>query len=206
MSSRQIADVPSAPVRLPLMQLCARILPNVPRGSLSNNPIRRAHTSILPLCAQACNRASMLSPEGRCKTLDASADGYVRAEGVGAAVLRALPPSTMAHSGAGAAAGVLALLAGSAVNQDGRSSSLTAPNGPSQQEVLRAALASAGLGPQDMAALSMHGTGGLYLVVLCVVGLLSGPWHVMRGAGREAFSNSSSNYEVGRISSPSHAS
>ncbi len=69
----------------------------------------------------------MLSPEGRCKTLDASADGYVRAEAVGMMVLAA--------QGAAQALGrhPLALLHGAAVNQDGRSSSLTAPNGPAQQ-------------------------------------------------------------------------
>ena len=87
---------------------------------------------------QACQRAGMLADDGRCKTLDASADGYVRAEGVGAMLLRRLqqgPPQAgaaeaVAEDGGGAP---LALLLGSAVNQDGRSSSLTAPNGPAQQ-------------------------------------------------------------------------
>ncbi len=95
----------------------------------------------------------MLSLEGRCKALDSAADGYVRAEAVGVLLVQQLA-QLAADSG-----GPLALLAGSAVNQDGRSSSLTAPNGPSQQEVLRAAMASGGLGPEDVAALSMHGTG-----------------------------------------------
>ena len=65
----------------------------------------------------------------------------------------------------------LALLAGSAVNQDGRSSALTAPNGPAQQDVLRAALAEAGLAPGDVGVLSMHGTGvrtGMGTLVTCV--------------------------------------
>ncbi len=71
----------------------------------------------------------MLSEEGRCKTLDAAADGYVRAEGVGAVFLRVLQLQEDQRN----APGVLALLCGTAVNQDGRSSSLTAPNGPAQQ-------------------------------------------------------------------------
>jgi acyl transferase domain-containing protein len=90
----------------------------------------------------------MLAPDGRCKALDAAADGYVRAEG--AAMLLAVP---------GCRTGALALLAGSAVNQDGRSSGLTAPNGPAQQDVLRAALAAAGLGPGEVCGLQLHGTG-----------------------------------------------
>jgi acyl transferase domain-containing protein len=113
-----------------------------------------------------CN-AGMLSPEGRCKTLDASADGYVRAEAVGGILLEHL--SSNSSSGA---AQVLAIFAGSSVNQDGRSSSLTAPNGPAQQEVLRAALTDAGLEPADMSGLSMHGTGtplGKRLPAVCSI-------------------------------------
>ena len=79
---------------------------------------------------QACNRANMLAEDGRCKTLDTSADGYVRAEGLGAVVLRRM--GAVGHS-AIVSTSVLAVLTGTAVNQDGRSSSLTAPNGPSQQ-------------------------------------------------------------------------
>lgn len=78
--------------------------------------------------------AGMLSSEGRCKALDASADGYVRAEACGSLVLQALDGTADSQN-------VLALVSGTAVNQDGRSSSLTAPNGPSQQAVMKAALA-----------------------------------------------------------------
>jgi acyl transferase domain-containing protein len=100
-------------------------------------------------------KAGMLAPDGRCKTLDAAADGYVRAEAAGVLLLQA-------HAAGASAAAVgssLAVLAGSAVNQDGRSSSLTAPNGPAQQDVLRAALADGGLLPGDISGLQMHGTG-----------------------------------------------
>ncbi|GAX72979.1 hypothetical protein CEUSTIGMA_g431.t1, partial [Chlamydomonas eustigma] len=124
---------------------------------------------------QACNRAGMLSLEGRCKTLDASADGYLRAEGCGALMLRPWSPPSINSSSDAPGANVqvaadlgersapawlpLAVLCGSAVNQDGRSSSLTAPNGPSQQAVIRFALAEGGLETGQLSKLELHGTG-----------------------------------------------
>jgi acyl transferase domain-containing protein len=95
----------------------------------------------------------MLATDGRCKTLDAAADGYVRAEAAGAVFL-----ATAESAGGAELAAGCALLSGTAVNQDGRSSSLTAPNGPAQQDVLRRALG--GLEPRSVAKLEMHGTGG----------------------------------------------
>ena len=117
----------------------------------------------------------MLSLEGRCKTLDASANGYVRAEACGVFILQASPASdsTAGHEApySHTDGNFIARLVGSAVNQDGRSSSLTAPNGPAQQRVMKEALAGilpsgaggGGIGgmlnPSDIVALSMHGTG-----------------------------------------------
>jgi acyl transferase domain-containing protein len=96
----------------------------------------------------------MLSPEGRCKTLDAAADGYVRSEAAGVMMLVQASSATNP-----ALFNSCAVLVATAVNQDGRSSSLTAPNGPSQQAVIGAALAAAGVGPGDVGLLEMHGTG-----------------------------------------------
>ena len=93
--------------------------------------------------------AGMLSGDGRCKTLDAAADGYLRGEAVISLLLKPRRE--------GGAARVIIL--GSAVNQDGRSSSLTAPNGPAQQAVMRAALRAAALSGGEVGALQMHGTG-----------------------------------------------
>ena len=61
---------------------------------------------------------------------------------------------------------VLAFMHATAVNQDGRSSSLTAPNGPSQQGVIRQALQASALGPHQMHALQLHGT-GMQLTLAC---------------------------------------
>lgn len=86
----------------------------------------------------AFQKAGMLSPDGRCKTLDASADGFARAEAAGVLLLQVL-------SSSGSSAGMLGVVCGSAVNQDGRSSALTAPNGPAQQTVINQALQAAGM-------------------------------------------------------------
>lgn len=101
--------------------------------------------------------AGMLTLDGRCKTLDAAADGYVRAEAC-TTFLLSLADAAGEH---GAAA---FYLAGTCVNQDGRSSSLTAPNGPSQQGVIRGALQAAGFLPSHVTGLEMHGTGSSLFV------------------------------------------
>ena len=99
------------------------------------------------------SQARMLSPDGHCKTFDANADGYVRGEGCGVIVLKRLADALRDGDH------ILALIRGSAVNQDGRSNGLTAPNGLAQQEVIRYALAEAGVAPQQIGYVEAHGTG-----------------------------------------------
>jgi myxalamid-type polyketide synthase MxaB len=101
----------------------------------------------------ALSHARMLSPTGFCKTFDASADGYVRGEGCGMVVLKRLSDALADRDP------IVAVIRGTAINQDGRSNGLTAPNGPAQQEVIRAALADAGVEPGQIGYIETHGTG-----------------------------------------------
>ena len=101
----------------------------------------------------------MLSPAGRCRTLDTAADGYTRAEAAVMLLLQATPAGlgTDDLSPVESIEGGVSLLVvrGSGVNQDGRSSALTAPNGPAQQSVIRAALQIGGLAVSGVTALQV---------------------------------------------------
>ncbi|PMB07900.1 polyketide synthase, partial [Fischerella thermalis CCMEE 5196] len=99
------------------------------------------------------SQARMLAADGRCKTFDAKADGFVRSEGCGVIILQKLSDAQSAGNP------ILAVIQGSAVNQDGRSSGLTVPNGPAQQAVIRQALKNATLEPSDITYIEAHGTG-----------------------------------------------
>ena len=110
---------------------------------------------LTPSTTAMFKRAGMLALDGRCKTLDAAADGYVRGEACVSAMLQLLPQTDTQT----AVGGALAIIKGSAVGQDGRSSSLTAPNGPSQQQAIRNALQRAEMQPWEVDTLQMHGTG-----------------------------------------------
>lgn len=106
-----------------------------------------------PTTSKLLSKTQALSPDGRCKTFDARANGFVRGEGCGILVLKRLSDAERDGDT------VLALIRGSAVNQDGRSTGLTAPNVLSQQALLKQALENARLSPQDIGYVETHGTG-----------------------------------------------
>lgn len=108
---------------------------------------------VSPLLTISLSKARMLARDGRCKTFDANADGYVRGEGCGIVLLKRLSDALVDGDR------ILALIRGSAVNQDGRSNGLTAPSALAQQEVLRSALQNAGLDPAAISYIEAHGTG-----------------------------------------------
>ena len=97
--------------------------------------------------------AGMLAPDGQCKTFDARANGYVRGEGCGLVVLKRLAEAERDGDR------IWAVVRGSAVNQDGASPGLTVPSPDAQARVIQAALARAGMQPQDVDYLEAHGTG-----------------------------------------------
>ncbi|WP_222423968.1 beta-ketoacyl synthase N-terminal-like domain-containing protein, partial [Desulfamplus magnetovallimortis] len=101
----------------------------------------------------AFSQARMLSPDGFCKTFDASANGYSRGEGCGVIVLKRLSDAIRDNDP------VIALIRGSAVNQDGASGGLTVPSGPSQEQVIKLALTRAGMTPRQINYIEAHGTG-----------------------------------------------
>ncbi len=111
------------------------------------------HLILSPEVMVSFSQARMLAPDGRCKTFDARADGYVRGEGCGMLVLKRLSDAQTQGNR------VLALIRGSAVNQDGPGGGLTVPNGRSQREVIEEAIRKSGATPDRIDFVETHGTG-----------------------------------------------
>lgn len=99
------------------------------------------------------SRAGMLSPGGRCRAFDAAADGYVRAEGAGAVLLKRLDDAL--RDGDAVRAVVLA----TGVNSAGRTIGLSLPNREAQARLIRQVMAEAGVAPERLAYFEAHGTG-----------------------------------------------
>jgi acyl transferase domain-containing protein/NADPH:quinone reductase-like Zn-dependent oxidoreductase/nucleoside-diphosphate-sugar epimerase len=108
---------------------------------------------LTPELSIALSKWGFLAEDGRCKTFDVRANGFVRGEGCGAVVLKRLSDALTDGDP------VLALLRGTAINQDGRTNVLTAPSGLAQQAVVREALADGAIAPDDISYVEAHGTG-----------------------------------------------
>ena len=97
--------------------------------------------------------AGMLSPDGRCATFDAGANGYVRGEGCGILVLKRLSEAVADGDR------IWAVIRSTAVNQDGATPGLTVPSEEAQEQCIGDALRRAGLSPEDVDYVEAHGTG-----------------------------------------------
>ena len=101
----------------------------------------------------AMSRGRFLAPDGRCKTFDASADGYARGEGTVVVLLKPLAAAIAAGDP------VYAVISGTGVNQDGRTQGITVPSGEAQAALMREVYAAAGARPDEIVYVEAHGTG-----------------------------------------------
>ncbi|MFC8845293.1 MULTISPECIES: type I polyketide synthase [unclassified Micromonospora] len=106
-----------------------------------------------PGLTMVLDAAGAISPDGRCKSFDAAANGYGRGEGCGAVVLKRLADAERDGDR------VLAVIQGSAVHQDGRTNGIMAPSGEAQADLLRHAYQVSGIDPGTVDYVEAHGTG-----------------------------------------------
>src|SRR6266508_1378259 len=104
---------------------------------------------------QVANHAGMLSPDGKCYSFDARANGFAPGEGVGVVVMKrlrdALADGDYIHG----------VIVGSGVNQNGKSNGLTAPNGRAQERLKRSVYDRFKINPETIQVVEAHGTGSL---------------------------------------------
>lgn len=101
----------------------------------------------------AFSKAGMLCEDGKCKTFDKDANGYVRGEGAGIIVLKPLSKAKADGDH------IYAVIKGSAQNHGGKANSLTAPNPNAQAEVIKSALKNAKVDPSTISYVEAHGSG-----------------------------------------------
>lgn len=122
-------------------------------GEASLALVGGANLILSPAVSIHLNRAGFLSPDGKCKTFDKEANGYVRGEGVATVALKPLRKALADGNR------VYAVIRSSAINQDGRSNGLTAPNLQAQRQVIATACRRAGITPSQVGYVEAHGTG-----------------------------------------------
>ncbi|APE33579.1 hypothetical protein BOX37_05895 [Nocardia mangyaensis] len=124
-------------------------------GEVSKAVVGGANLLLSPALSINMGKAGVMAADGRCKTFDAAADGYVRSEGAGVIVVE--PLSRAVAEGRS----VYAVIRASATNHDGRTNGIMAPSRSAQAELLRSAYRRAGVRPGDVAYVEAHGTGTL---------------------------------------------
>jgi len=107
---------------------------------------------LLASVSAAFDRLGVLSRRGVCRPFDVEADGYVRAEGAAAVMLKRLSDAVADGDP------ILAVVRGSAVNQNGRGNGLIAPNRVAQIDVIRAALDAARVEAREVGFVEAMGT------------------------------------------------
>jgi len=112
-----------------------------------------ANVLITPEIYVNFSQAQMLSPDGRCKAFDASANGFVRAEGAGAFILKRLDDAIRDGDR------VWSVVLGTGTNQDGRTGGMAMPSREAQEALLRDVYSISGIDPAKVRYVEAHGTG-----------------------------------------------
>lgn len=99
------------------------------------------------------DRAHFLSPTGQCKSFDASADGYSRAEGCGVFVLKRLSDAIKENDR------IHGVIKGIEVNQSGNAHSITHPHPETQADLFKSVMSRANVEPKSINVVEAHGTG-----------------------------------------------
>jgi len=99
------------------------------------------------------SQASMLSPDGKCKAFDASANGFVRGEGAGMVLLKRLDQAIADGDP------IQGVIVGTALNQDGHTNGISLPSTEAQAQLVRDACEDAGISPSEVVFVEAHGTG-----------------------------------------------
>jgi acyl transferase domain-containing protein/NADPH:quinone reductase-like Zn-dependent oxidoreductase/SAM-dependent methyltransferase/acyl carrier protein len=98
-------------------------------------------------------QATMLSPDGRCKSFDADGQGYVRAEGGGVVIIKPLADAERDGDD------IWGVILGTGVNSDGRTMGMAMPSGEAQEALLRQVYTACGVDPEQVFYVEAHGTG-----------------------------------------------
>ncbi|KAH7240057.1 polyketide synthase [Fusarium redolens] len=125
----------------------------IQKGDASSAIVGGANMIMTPALTATMSSGEVLAPDASCKTFDAAADGYARAEAITAIYIK--PLSDAIRDGNP----IRAIVKGTAVNCDGKCVSLVTPNGAAHEALMREAYRDAGLDPKDTAFVECHGTG-----------------------------------------------
>jgi len=123
------------------------------RGDIPLAVVGGANALLTPDLTIGFSKAMMLSPDGRCRTFDAGANGYVRSEGAVCVILKPLSAALADRDR------IYAVIRATSVNQDGRTGSMTVPSVEQQARMLMDAYRRAEVDPQAVGFIEAHGTG-----------------------------------------------
>ncbi|KXH46496.1 polyketide synthase [Colletotrichum nymphaeae SA-01] len=150
-------------------------------GECDSAIVAGANLMLSPGFTKLMAEQSVLSPDASCKTFDASANGYARAEAINCLYIKKLDCAIRDGNP------IRAIIRGSATNSDGKTLGLTTPSAQAQQQLIRDAYRHAGIPETQMwqtAMVECHGTGTAVgdTIEACTVGAIFGDKGMLIGS------------------------